>query len=280
VLPADLVVDASGRGSRTPRWLAEMDHPTPTVDRVQVDLSYTSRIFALPPGALEDDLAVVTTRFPGQLRNGIMQRIEGNRVLVTLAGVLGERPPGDLPGFLAYARTLATSDTYDVIRTAQPIGDAVKYRCPTYFRPRYERLTSFPAGLLVTGDAACAFNPTFAVGMSVAAFGAGVLRDELRRGGSPDPARYFDALAGVIDSPWYQGVGADLAIPGVRGPALPPSPLTPAYLAQVREAATVDPTMATALMRVTALVDPPSALLRPEVAERVDRAAHASAAAS
>jgi 2-polyprenyl-6-methoxyphenol hydroxylase-like FAD-dependent oxidoreductase len=278
VLPADLVVDATGRGSRTPRWLAEMGFPAPPVDRVRVDLSYTSRTFARPMGALADDIAVVTTRFPGQLRNGVMQRIEGDRVLVTLAGVLGERPPADLPGFLAYARTLATPDTYDVIRSARPIGDARTYRCPTYVRTRYERLESCPAGLLVTGDAACAFNPTFAVGMTAAAFGARALRDELRRGGPPDTARYFAALAGVLDSPWYQGVGADLAIPGVTGPALPPSPVTQAYLGRVREAATVDPAVSTALMRVTALVDPPSALLRREIADRVIRLGPAAAA--
>ncbi|HEY6595250.1 MAG TPA: FAD-binding monooxygenase [Asanoa sp.] len=277
MLPADLVVDATGRGSRTPRWLAEMGFPAPPMDRVRIDLSYTSRAFARPVGALDDDIAVVTTRFPGQLRNGVMQRVEGDRVLVTLAGVLGERPPADLPGFLGYARTLATPDTYGVIRSARPIGDAATYRCPTSFRTRYE-LGSFPAGLLVTGDAAaCVFDPTFAVGMTVAAFATGALRAELRRGGPPDAGRYFAALGGVVDSPWYRGVGADLAIPGVTGPALPPSPLTPAYLGQVRQAATFDPAVSTALMRVTALVDPPSALLRREIAERLVRLAPAAA---
>lgn len=271
-LPADLVVDATGRGSRMPRWLAELGHTPPERDRVTVDLAYSTRLFRLPPGALGDDLAVVTARFPGQRRSSIIERIENDHVMVTLAGVVGERPPSDLEGFREYARTLATNDTYELVRRAEPVGDPAAFRVPAYSRYRYERLTDFPAGVLVVGDAACAFNPVYAQGMTVAAMGALALRGELLAGGEPDAGRFFASMAGVVEVPWRMAVGADLAIPGVVGPQLPPSPLTPEYVNAVRRAATEDPVVAAAFMRVTALVDPPSALLRPEIAERLEGA--------
>lgn len=273
VLPADLVIDATGRGSRAPRWLTELGYAAPARDEVTVDLAYSTRLFRLPPGALGDAAAVVTARFPGQRRSSVMQRVEGGHVMVTLAGVLGERPPLDLTGFESYARTLATPDTYDLIRTAEPVGEPAAFRFPKYGRYRYERLDAFPAGLLVVGDAACAFNPVYAQGMTVAALAALVLRGELRVAGEPDPHRFFAAMAGVLEVPWRMAVGADLAMPGVVGPTMPPSPLTPEYLSELRHTATEDPVVAVAFIRVTALIDPPTALLRPEIVERVRREA-------
>jgi 2-polyprenyl-6-methoxyphenol hydroxylase-like FAD-dependent oxidoreductase len=277
ILPADLVVDATGRGSRTPLWLTQLGYAEPDTDRVTIDLAYASRLFTVPPELFGDDAVVSTGRYPGQLSGSVMQRIEGGRVLVTLAGVLGERPPVELAGFTAYAQALPVPDTYEVIRAAQPIDDGVQFRMPTYVRHRYERLTDFPAGLLVTGDALCNFNPVYAQGMSVAALDAIALRDELARGDEVDALRYFAAASRHLDAPWGIGVGADLATPGVLGTPLPPSPLTGDYVRQLQFAALRDPELARAFLRVNALVDPPTALLRPEVVERVEQAQVAGA---
>jgi 2-polyprenyl-6-methoxyphenol hydroxylase-like FAD-dependent oxidoreductase len=276
-VPADLVIDAAGRGSRTPRWLADLGYEPPPADRVGINLAYTSRLFEDPDGLLGDDLAVITARFPGQRRSSVMQRLEGGRILVTLAGVLGERPPGSLEEFARYAETLATPDTHDVIRAAKPDGAPVPFRYPAYLRRRYERLPRIPAGLLVVGDATCNFNPVYGQGMTVAAMNALALRDELRHGGDPDAHRYFATVAGTVEAPWRLAVGADLALPGVTGPALPASPLTGEYLGRLQHAATEDPQLAAAFIRVTSLVDPPPALLRTEIVERVTRAVVAGA---
>ncbi len=269
MLPTDLVVDASGRGSRTPIWLTELGYAAPEGDRVTIDVAYSTRIFDAPQGILDDDLVVVAGRHAGQKRGGVLQRIEGDRLMVTLAGVLGERPPMVLEEFLAYSQTLSTSDIYEAIRTLQPVGEAASFRCPTYVRHRYERLRDLPTGLLVLGDAVCALNPLYAHGMSVAAMNAMTLQEELRRGDEPDPRRFFARLSPTLDQPWYLAVGADLAIPGATGPALPPSPITGEYLLQLQRAAAEDADVATTLVRVNALMDPPSALLAPEIVNRV-----------
>jgi 2-polyprenyl-6-methoxyphenol hydroxylase-like FAD-dependent oxidoreductase len=270
ILPADLVVDATGRGSRTPLWLSDLGYAEPPADRVNIDMSYASRLFVTPPELFGDDAVISTSRYPGQLRGSVMQRLEGGRVLVTLNGILGERPPADLDRFTAYAQSLSTPDTFDIVRASRPLDDGVQFRFPTYVRHRYERLTDFPAGLLVTGDALCNFNPVYAQGMSVAALDAAVLRDELQAGGEVDPLRFFAAASKFLDAPWGIAVGADLATPGVVGTPLPPSPLTGDYVRRLQLAAVHDPELARAFLRVTSLVDPPTALLRPDVVQRVD----------
>ena len=270
ILPADLVVDATGRGARTPLWLSELGYAEPPTDRVNIDLSYASRLFTTPPELFGDDIVITTTRYPGQLRGSVMQRLEGGRVLVTQIGIVGERPPADLDGFLGYARSLPVPDTYDVVRASRPLDDGVQFRFPTYVRHRYERLTDFPAGLLVVGDALCNFNPVYAQGMSVATLDAAALRDELRGGPDIDPLRFFAAASRFLDAPWGIAVGADLATPGVVGTPLPPSPLTGEYLGRLQAGACQDPELARAFLRVSSLVDPPTALLRPDVVARVE----------
>jgi hypothetical protein len=91
---ADLVIDATGRGSRTPLWLGELGHQPPAEERVRIDLGYASALFEAPPRELiRDDIVISTARFPGQNRGGVLQMLEGGRCLVTLAGILGEHPP-------------------------------------------------------------------------------------------------------------------------------------------------------------------------------------------
>jgi 2-polyprenyl-6-methoxyphenol hydroxylase-like FAD-dependent oxidoreductase len=131
-----------------------------------------------------------------------MQRLENGQVLVTQIGIVGERPPADLDGFTGYARSLSVPDTHDIVRASRPLDDGVQFRLPTYVRHRYERLTGFPAGLLVTGDALCNFNPVYAQGMSVAALEAAALRDELAHSDEVDPGRYFAAASRFLDAPW------------------------------------------------------------------------------
>jgi hypothetical protein len=265
-------VDATGRGSRTPLWLTALGYDEPPADRVNIDLSYATRMFITPAHLFGDDIVVTTTRYPGQSRGSVMQRLEGGRVLVTQIGVLGERPPVDIDGFVDYAQSLPVRDTYEVVKVSRPLDDGVAFRFPSYVRHRYERLTAFPAGLLVTGDALCNFNPVYGQGMSVAALDAAALRDELRGGGEVDAGRFFTAAARHLDAPWGIGVGADLATPGVVGTPLPPSPLSADYMARLQSTALRDPELAEAFLRVNSLVDPPTALLRPEIVARVEAA--------
>jgi hypothetical protein len=115
----------------------------------------------------------------------------------------------------------------------------------------------------VFGDAVCSFNPIYGQGMTVAALQALALRDHI--GSSRG------VLAGAIDAPWELAVGADVSLPGVDGPRPPRRRIANAYIGRLLAAAAHDPDLSHAFVRVTGLIDPPEALLRPSTALRVLR---------
>jgi 2-polyprenyl-6-methoxyphenol hydroxylase-like FAD-dependent oxidoreductase len=272
LLAADLVIDATGRGSRTPIWLEALGYARPDEEQVRVGLGYATRTYRLPPDALDGDLAVLDATTPEHPRGGALLRLEGDRWMVTLAGMLGDHPPIDPDGFLDFARSLRFPDIYQAVRDGEPLDDPVGFRFPASVRHRYERLDRFPDGLLVVGDAVCSFNPIYGQGMSVAALEALTLRRHLQRGAVPQPRRFFVDLARLVDVPWSIAVGGDLAIPGVQGRRTLKIRLVNAYIARLHAAAAHDASLASTFVRVAGLVAPPQTLLRPDVALRVLRA--------
>ena len=130
VLGADLVVDATGRGSRTPVWLDALGYARPAMQEVRIGLGYATRTYRLRRDALGGDLALLIAATPERPRTGAMQAIEGDRWMVTLAGVLGDHPPTDPDGFLDFARSLQFPDVYESVRDAEPLDDPVHFPIP------------------------------------------------------------------------------------------------------------------------------------------------------
>jgi hypothetical protein len=107
--------------------------------------------------------------------------------------------------------------------------------------------------------------------MSVAALQAIALRDQLRPGPTPSTRSVLRALARAIDAPWELAIGADLSVPEVDGPRPLRRRVANQYVRRLQAAASRDPELSRAFVRVTGLIDPPEALLRPATALRVLR---------
>jgi 2-polyprenyl-6-methoxyphenol hydroxylase-like FAD-dependent oxidoreductase len=267
---AALVIDASGRSSRTPEWLEELGYQPPAESRVDVDLGYTTRLFRRRPQDLNGDRgAVIAPDLPAGRRVGFMLAQEGERWIVTLAGWLGDHAPTDAHGFEEFARTLSRSDIYDVIRTAEPLSDAVAYAFPANLRRHYERLTRLPDQFVVIGDAICSFNPFYGQGMSVAAL-EGLLLDEcLDRGVADLPRRFYQQARRIIDTPWMIAAGSDFAFPGVTGKRPAGTDVTNWYLDRVHRVAATDRTVCRAFFDVANLLKPATTLFSPRIIGRV-----------
>jgi 2-polyprenyl-6-methoxyphenol hydroxylase-like FAD-dependent oxidoreductase len=272
-LTADLVVDATGRGSRTPIWLETLGYPRPPVDRVRIGIGYASRSYRLAPGLLDGDLGILNAPTPDHPRGGALAAIENDRFLVTLFGILGDHPPTDPRGFTDFAATLQFPDIHRALRDAEPLDGPVPFRHPTSERHRYERLSRFPDGLLVMGDAMCSFNPVYGQGMSVVALQALALRAHLQQHTTPQPTRFFRKIGRILDVPWSMATGGDLAFPRVVGKRTVQMRALNGYLDKLLAGAADDPRLGRAFLRVAGLVDPPQALLAPSVAARVLRTA-------
>ncbi|HEY0879398.1 MAG TPA: monooxygenase [Zeimonas sp.] len=270
-LDAELVIDATGRGSRLPGWLAARGRRVPDESFVHSDVAYVTREFERHPGDLPDDARVLLRLAePPEPRGGALLAIEGGRWVMTLFGLAGIRPEASASGFLEFAKTLAVPDFARVAQSARPLTDVVAYRIEGSRRRHYERL-SMPDGILPIGDAICSFNPIFGQGMTVAALEALALDEELGRGKAGLARRYLKRASALVDAPWDVASGGDLRFPQIEGRRPAALAAINRYLARVHRVAQHDDAVALAFHRVLNLVDPPAAILRPRVLWRVMR---------
>jgi 2-polyprenyl-6-methoxyphenol hydroxylase-like FAD-dependent oxidoreductase len=273
---AGIIVDCTGRGSRTPQWLAELGYSAPAESEVKVNVGYATQIFRRNPG---DDYSkewiLITPEAPRETRFGGMFPIEGDRWIVSLGGWAGDHAPTDPAGFLEYARTMPTPDIYNMMRTSEPLTEVYPHKFNASLRRHYERLTRFPAGYLVLGDAICSFNPTYGQGMTSAAMQAAAL-DELltqREGELAGIApAFFKRAAKVVDIPWQLAVGEDFRYPQTVGPKPAGIDLLNRYVAAVHRATLVDPETGRAFAKVMNLMEPPTSLMTPGMMVRVWKA--------
>jgi len=268
-LSAGLVMDTCGRGSHSPQWLEAMGYPVPREERVSVGISYTTRFFRRRPSDLHGDVALIIPSTPSGKCGGVALVQEGSRWTVTLLSHFGASAPPDLEGFIEFARRLPAPYIYELVRSAEPLGEPAMLRFPASVRRRYEKLARFPEGYLVMGDALSSFNPIYGQGMTVAALEALDLQAVLAQPAPPLARRFFARAAKTIDTPWSIAVGNDLRMPETAGPRTLGVKVINAYMAKLHKAAHHDPAVALAFHRVGNLLAPPASVLHPRIALRV-----------
>ena len=264
VLGADLVVDAMGRGARTPAFLDGLGYGRPVEDHVGVHLVYSSQLLRIPPGTLKE-LIVLVSAVPGRPTGMALFSHENDTWMFTVGGMAGHEPPTEPAEMLAFAEGLAPAHVLGAIRAGEPLTEVCRFRYPESRWRRYDKMRRFPAGLLVLGDAICSFNPVYGQGMTVAALQAQVLRQCLLRGANGLARRYFRATAKPIGVAWRFAVGGDLNLPEVEGPRPLSLRLINRYVDRLQTAAESDLVVAEQFTKVVALIDPPTRLLHPKV---------------
>jgi len=264
-VPADLVVDASGRGSRTPAWLQELGYERPTEERIAVRVGYASQTLHLevPPSTPR---FVIEGRRPGTDTGVALFGCERGTWTFTVLGAEKAFPHQPTREWmLAVAQQRLPDWAMEVVRAAEPLGGVVGHRHPASVRRRYDRLDRMPDGLVVTGDAVCAFNPIYGQGMSVAADEALALRTALAEGAHDLARRTLAIAAPSIAQAWELAAGSDLAYPEVEGEPTRAMRIVSRYVQQVLTVAERDPEVARRFMAVAGLVAPRTALFHSRV---------------
>lgn len=277
-LAAELVVDASGRGSRMPQWLRAAGYPEVPESKVTADVGYASRYYKVPPDPSRDWKALfVYPRAPGK-RLSVVVPVEGDRWMVTHVGWFHDYPPGDPEGFLAFAKSLPAPDVYRELLRAEPCSPIATHKFPGNVWRRYDRMARLPEGLAVIGDALCSFNPIYGQGMTLGAIAAETLHDclaaqlgsgEASLAGFAD--RFRETVARAMDRVWLQTTTADLRYEQTKGErAWWVGPLN-WYGGKIYELGWSDEDAATAFLKVMHHMEAPTFLFKPSLVWKVLR---------
>ncbi|MEE2032675.1 FAD-dependent oxidoreductase [Rhodococcus chondri] len=120
-LAADLVVDAMGRGGRTPALLEKLGYGRPVEEHVFVHVTYRSQLMHIAHGTLSEKLVMVGAQ-PGRSTGMALFGYENDTWLFTTAGMAGYDPPRDLAGMIAFVEPFTPAHVVAAIRSAEPLG--------------------------------------------------------------------------------------------------------------------------------------------------------------
>jgi 2-polyprenyl-6-methoxyphenol hydroxylase-like FAD-dependent oxidoreductase len=275
IIQADLVVDATGRESHMADWLPEIGYPAVEEKSVNAFLGYASRIYRQPHNQ-PDWKALFLMSNPGT-RGGLIYPIEDHRWVVTLSGRQRDYPPTNEDEFIEFARSLRSPAFYEAIKDVEPLTPIHGYRRTENRLRHFERLSHWPEGLIVTGDAVCAYNPVYGQGMTSAGLAALVLHECLddqrkhhQNGDLTGLGRRFQKrLAKSNSAPWLMSTAEDYRWPDTEGD--PPDHTTRFvqwYTDKVMAAAVHNPDIFQAFFEVTNLVKSPLVLFKPHILVR------------
>lgn len=279
-ITADMVVDATGRGSASLRWLEDAGVPRVPEETVDAGIVYSSAWFESPAG-IDDDWTLLATlpSIPNDARMGVIIRFPGGGMLCSAIGYGKPKAPRTHEELVARMADLCVPQLHDLMRASRPTSDVTAYGNTQNRLRHFGRLPRFPEGLVILGDAACSLNPRYGQGMTVAAMGAARLDEDLTRhfaeSGSLDgfSRRFQKSLERVLLVPWQIALMEDRAwVSSLSGAALSlPQRLSVAGSQRVLRTAFSDIDTYIRFMRVAQLLDTPLTMLDPRTLAKIAR---------
>jgi 2-polyprenyl-6-methoxyphenol hydroxylase-like FAD-dependent oxidoreductase len=216
IVPADLVVDATGRGTRLPVWLEKWGYERPAEETVDVGIAYASHQFHVPDGLLAEKVIVAGACRQQPIGIGMLFYEDGNWNVTTF-GIAKVEPPQTAEEILDLADEILPEHVSTALRRGTPLGEMAFHKYPTSRWRRYDKLDRFPGGIFPFGDAVVSFNPTFGQGMTMTAIQAGNLRAVLAAGDSDIAAGLSKATAKTTWPVWIMTAIGDLALHNATG---------------------------------------------------------------
>ncbi len=270
-IAAELVVDCTGRGSRTPALLAQWGYQAPRESAIKVRITYKSRRYR--QGAASPVPRKIYIHSPAAPREKVgymLMPIESDDWMLTLAGWHGQDPLPDEEQLAARLAELPIREFRALTSSAEPLTDFAEYKFDHSLRRHYEELRDFPRGLLALGDAVASVNPVYGQGMSLACLQADALDAVLSEGKRDDQlaARFYARITPIIDACWKGATIEDFRYRETVGDKPPLVGLINAYLSLVHKASQSDPYIYSEFLQVAGLLKPADALLSAKVVTR------------
>ena len=206
-IPADLVVDMSGRRSALPAWLRGIDAHPPVEELEDSGFLYYGRYFRSADGSMP------AMRGPVQMDWGTFTSLtlpadNGTWAIVLVTGSKDPalRPLRETARWQALVRSLPTVAHW---LDGTPLEDEVQVMARLEDRSRCFVVDGQPVatGVVAVADSWACSNPANGRGASIGILHALTLRDQLRAAGLDDPAAFADAFhAATAEAvePWYR----------------------------------------------------------------------------
>lgn len=276
VIHGDIVVDASGRMSQTPKWFQENGFGVPREEIIKAHVGYSTRYYTVPEERLPDWKVLLEQSRPPHLNRAAgLFRVDGGQWVLTLVGMGNDNhPPTEESGFMEFMQSLPSPVLYNFIKEAQPVSPIYGYKVPKNRLFHYEELSRWPERFMLLGDAVCLFNPVYGHGISVVAQSVMAmdkcLREQRKR--RPDGnlsglgKRFQQSLAKVLTIPWMFTAGEDLRYPTTEGGNRDLfTQMMHWYIDGVMMYALENPSAHRTLIQVMHLIEEPSVFLRPDI---------------
>lgn len=220
-IPADLVIDTSGRSSKAVRWLTELGYDVPEPELLKVSLGYSTRHYNIPAEKADQWSVLRSEGDPVKgTYTGVCSMIENNIAEMLLWSIGGRYPATNPEQYELEVSELAGPLFTDMLQGLEPAAPPRGYRVPELVRHRFEQMRRWPSGLLVMGDAFASFDPIYGQGMTVAAIEAEVLeaclREQLRQPRADFERNVLRQMQHTIEPAWWLNGVADLRWPGVE----------------------------------------------------------------
>lgn len=253
-VPADLVIDATGRGTRLPVWLTQWGFERPHEDAIDVGIAYASHQVHIPEGLLAEKVVVAGASADQPLGVGMLFYEDGNWNVTTF-GVGKTAPPQDFAGICDLADEILPAHVAAALRLGTPIGEMMFHKYPTSRWRRFDKLDRFPQGIIPFGDAVVSFNPTFGQGMTMTSLQAGHLRRALHHPEGELWPEFTKATAKTTFPVWQMNAIGDLILHRATGPTPWWYPPVGSLFDQFLGAAETDPVLAEWFLRRFSLLD-------------------------
>ena len=215
----DLIVDCTGRNTKTPTWLEDIGFSKPKETKIDSFVRYATRRYTPPKKDRKWKMLVILNKPTTNPRIGGIYPIEDGKWLVGLYSIGKNYPPTDEKGFLEFTKHLESPELYDALKDAVPDSEIYGYQVQGSRKYHYEEMPQWPENLIVLGDAVSIFNPYYGQGITSAALGAKVLDDMLKDNKTKNDftSKFQKRLAKTVSLPWVLGTSEDLRWPTTMG---------------------------------------------------------------
>ncbi|WP_445160194.1 FAD-binding oxidoreductase [Mycobacterium sp. Dal123C01] len=279
LVPAEFVVDASGKNTYVPELLDRIGIGAPEVEQDIINCFYSTMQHRVPPERQwQDKVMVICYAYrPFEDTYAAQYYVDSSRTLLSTSLVAYNcySPPRTAREFREFADLMPSPVVGENIDGLEPASPIYNFRYPNMLWLHYEKKRNLPRALVAVGDAYTSADPVSGLGMSLALKEVREMQLLLAKYGPGHrelPRRYYRKISKMAGTAWFvireQNLRFDWMQDVDKKRPVYFRALT-WYMDRVMELVHDDLDTYREFLAVVHLVKPPSALMMPKFAGRV-----------